>query len=101
MRNKTLFVLLFWLLISPKLVNAFAQDTIDTPTIEYTSPQKYEIAEITIKGADNYEDFVLIGFSGLAVGDVIDVPGEAVTSAVKRFWKQGLFADVKIYPPKI
>lgn len=101
MRNKTLFVLLFWLLISPKLVNAFAQDTIDTPTIEYTSPQKYEIAEITIKGADNYEDFVLIGFSGLAVGDVIDVPGEAVTSAVKRFWKQGLFADVKIYPTKI
>lgn len=101
MRNKTLFVLLFWLLISPKLVNAFAQDTIDTPTIEYTSPRKYEIAEITIKGADNYEDFVLIGFSGLAVGDVIDVPGEAVTSAVKRFWKQGLFADVKIYPTKI
>lgn len=101
MRNKTLFVLLFWLLISPKLVIAFAQDTIDTPTIEYTSPRKYEIAEITIKGADNYEDFVLIGFSGLAVGDMIDVPGEAVTAAVKRFWKQGLFSDVKIYPTKI
>ena len=101
MRNKTLFVLLFWLLISPKLVIAFAQDTIDSATIEYTSPRKYEIAEITIKGADNYEDFVLIGFSGLAVGDMIDVPGEAVTAAVKRFWKQGLFSDVKIYPTKI
>ena len=42
------------------------------PVIEYTSsPQKYEIAAITVTGAANYEDFVLIGFSGLAVGDII------------------------------
>jgi len=37
----------------------------------------------------------------LAVGDVISVPGDAITNAVKRFWKQGLFSDVKIYATKI
>ncbi|MDD4198138.1 MAG: POTRA domain-containing protein [Paludibacter sp.] len=77
-------------------------DTLTTPEINYGSiPQKYEIAEITVSGADNYEDFVLIGFSGLSVGDVITVPGDAISEVVKRFWKQGLFSDVKVYATKI
>ena len=47
----------------------FAQD------IEYGMTRKtYEIANIEVEGADSYEDFVLIGFSGLAVGDKIEVP---------------------------
>lgn len=76
--------------------------TIAVPNIEYTTTaQEYEIADIKITGADNYEDFVLIGFSGLAVGDKVDVPGEKITSAIKRFWKQGLFSDVKIRATKI
>ncbi|HOL29331.1 MAG TPA: POTRA domain-containing protein [Paludibacteraceae bacterium] len=72
------------------------------PVIEYSNTNpKYEIAEITVTGADHYEDFVLIGFSGLSVGQVISVPGPEITEAVKRFWKQGLFSDVKIYATKI
>lgn len=72
------------------------------PEIEYTaSRQTYEIADITVSGADGYEDFVVIGFSGLAVGDKIDVPGDQITKAIKRFWKQGLFSDVKIKATKI
>ncbi len=70
--------------------------------IDYDAmPQRYEIADITISGADNYEDFVLLGFAGLAVGDIITVPGDAISDVVKRFWKQGLFSDVKIYANKI
>lgn len=72
------------------------------PKIEYTYQRKsYKIADIKVKGADNYEDFVLIGFSGLAVGDVIEVPGAQITNAIKRFWKQGVFSDAKIYADKI
>ncbi len=72
------------------------------PEIEYTYQRKtYEIAGISVTGADSYEDFVLIGFSGLAVGDKIEVPGDQITKAIKRFWKQGLFSDVKIKAKKI
>ena len=93
----------FVLLILSAHLFAQVNTTSDTiPLIEYSSAApKYEIAGITVTGAANYEDFVLIGFSGLTVGDRIAVPGEAVTNAVKRFWKQGLFADVKIYATKI
>ena len=79
-----------------------AVDSASLPKIEYTlQRQTYTIADIKVSGADSYEDFVLIGFSGLAVGDEIEVPGEQITKAVKRFWKQGLFSDVKIKANKI
>ncbi len=72
------------------------------PEIEYSYQRKtYEIAGIEVTGADSYEDFVLIGFSGLAVGDKIEIPGDQITKAIKRFWKQGLFSDVKIKAKKI
>lgn len=72
------------------------------PTIEYSnSPKKYEIAGITVSGVKNYEDYVLIGFSGLSVGQKVSIPGEEITGAVKRFWKHGLFSDVKINATKI
>lgn len=78
-------------------------DTVYNPVIDYGSiPHKYEIADITVSGAtDNYEDFVIIGYSGLTVGDEIEIPGDAITNAVKRFWKQGLFSDIAISITKI
>ena len=72
------------------------------PVIEYTLQRKtYEIADIQVTGADSYEDFVLIGFSGLAVGDKIEIPGDQITKSLKRFWKQGLFSDIKFKATKI
>jgi len=86
---------------------ADAQDSIPessatAPKIEYgMSRPTYEIAGISVTGAPSYEDFVLIGFSGLAVGDKIEVPGDQITKCIRRFWKQGLFSDVKIVATKI
>ena len=81
------------------------QDTagVALPDIEYSisAGKTYEIADISVTGADSYENFVLIGFSGLAVGDKIQVPGDQITKSIKRFWKQGLFSDVKIKAKKI
>lgn len=112
MHTKTRILLSCFLLISPILMAGNVQktdsvqpsisDTANVPDIEYTnSAPKYQIAKITVTGAGNYEDFVLIGFSGLSVGDIVSIPGNAITNAVKRFWKQGLFSDVKIYATKI
>lgn len=74
-----------------------AQHTVVKPTILYTgNPRTYTIGGINLSGVDNYEPYVIIGISGLSVGDVIDVPGDAITTAVKNYWKHGLFADVSI-----
>ena len=78
-------------------ITGVAQQKIDKPTILYTNnPPKYTIGGINLSGVDNIEPAVIIGISGLSVGDVISVPGDAVTDAIKRFWKHGLFEDVVI-----
>ena len=72
------------------------------PVILYnSSPKSYEIADIKVTGVDNYEDYVLIGISGLTVGQTITVPGDDITSAIKRYWRHGLFSDVRISAEKI
>ena len=84
------------------LLDTAKVEPVALPVVEYTMQRNtYEIAGITVTGADSYEDFVLIGFSGLAVGDKVEIPGDQITKSLKRFWKQGLFSDVKIKASKI
>ena len=74
----------------------------NSPVILYSAtPKKYEIGGIKVEGVKNYEDYVLIGLSGLSVGQTITVPGDDITNAVKRYWRHGLFSDVRIEAEKI
>ncbi len=77
----------------------FAQKGVE---IDYSlSPREYEIAGIEVEGAESYDKSVIVGFSELSVGYKIKVPGDDITKVVKRFWKQGMFSDVKIIADKI
>ena len=88
-------ILLFALMVYA--IGLSAQERIVKPTILYTNAaQKYTIGGINLYGVDNLEPAVVIGISGLAVGDVVMVPGEDITNAIKRYWKHGLFEDVAI-----
>lgn len=74
------------------------------PVITYSATvKKYEIAGIKVSGVTNpmYEDYTLIGFSELKVGEVIEVPGPDITAAIKRYWRLGLFSEVAILADKI
>ena len=55
------------------------------PSISYERPVTKTIAEVKITGSTSYDDFVLSSLSGLNVGDEIQIPGVALTSAVNRF----------------
>lgn len=84
-----------------KKVVAQASDA-NTQEIEYTSnPKEYVIKDITVSGNGVYDKSVLIAYSGLHVGQYVKMPGEDFSSAIKKFWKQGLFSDVKILATKI
>lgn len=77
-------------------------DTIYNPPVIFSSmPKQYEIADIKVTGNENYEEFIVIGYSGLKKGDIIEVPGSEITTAAKRLMKQGLFAQAQIKVEKI
>ena len=78
-------------------VSATAQEKIVNPDISYAgTPRQCVIAGIAVEGVEGYEDYVLTGLSGLSIGQEIEVPGQAITEAVKRYWKHRLFSRVAI-----
>ncbi len=60
------------------------------------TPRSCQIGGISIEGVEDYEDYMLVGLSGLTVGQTVNVPGNEITEAVKRYWKHGLFSKVSI-----
>ena len=91
--NKVLMLLA----LSGVTLTMSAQQKIVNPDITYSgTPKTYKLAGLTVTGIEGYEDYVLTGISGLTVGQELEVPGTAITDAVKRYWKHGLFSDVSI-----
>lgn len=104
MRYRLTIITALLMLISSTFQSAgqVATDTIYNPPIVYgTLPKTYEIASLTVNGAPNYEDNIILGYAGLKVGDRITIPGEEVTQAVKRLMRQGLFAQAQFKVEKI
>lgn len=67
------------------------------PIIDYNrTPRTLHIANITVDGVQNYDEYLLIGLSGLTVGQAIEIPGDEISQAVKRYWRNGLFSNVAI-----
>ena len=82
---------------------AFSQDfdRQNLKVMDYSIPKEYEIADVTVSGVQFLQKEVLISLSGFQKGNKISVPGEDITSVIKKFWSQGLFADVQITATKI
>ena len=90
-------VLMLLALTSGMTLTVRGQEKIVNPDITYSgNPHTYKLAGLAVSGIDGYEDYVLTGISGLSIGQELEVPGTAITDAVKRYWKHGLFSDVSI-----
>ncbi|PZX17357.1 Beta-barrel assembly machine subunit BamA [Breznakibacter xylanolyticus] len=95
-RISIFFVLAFVLMT----LRGFAQESL--PNISYSgTPKKYEIADITVVGVQNYDPAILVNLSGLRKGQTISVPGDEITQAIQKYWNHGLFSNAKIVASKI
>ena len=94
---KRLWLCAVLFMLQSAVFTLMAQEFIVNPEISYsTSPKHCEIGGINVEGVEGYEDYVVIGLSGLSVGQEIDIPGQEITEAVKRYWRHGLFSKVSI-----
>ena len=78
--------------------SAFAQIQIgdDLSEIDYAHPQKYEIGGIVVDGAKYVDGSMLSMIAGLRVGETISIPGDEISTGIRKIWEQGLFEDVTI-----
>jgi outer membrane protein insertion porin family len=65
--------------------------------VDYAAPLNYKIAGITVSGAQYTDVQAIKLFSGLQEGDEVAIPGDAISDAVRKLWKQRLFTDIGIY----
>ncbi len=77
------------------------QNQEDKIELNYNNPKVYEIAEIKVIGAEFLDEVALISISGLKVGDKVKVPGDGISNAITKLWKQGIIGDVSIYASKV
>ena len=68
---------------------------------DYSNPKEYTISSITVSGTKYLDKNTLISISGLEIGEKIIIPGEDISLAIKKLWKQGLFSDISINIAKI
>jgi len=69
---------------------------------DYTRPKEYELAGITVSGAQYLDQDLLIAVTGLIVGQKMHLPNdENISKAIKALWKQELFSNVDITMTKI
>ncbi|MBN7809486.1 BamA/TamA family outer membrane protein [Algoriphagus sp. H41] len=78
-----------------------SQKPVNILELNYAKPQKFRIAEIKAVGLSTLDEIAIISLSGLKVDDRIDVPGDAISNALKKLWGQGIIGDVKILVTKI
>lgn len=64
-------------------------------------PKTYRLAPLQIEGAEHSDKNVIMLISGLRAGEEIKVPGDQISDAIRRLWKQGMFEDVQILQDKI
>ncbi|MCB9192396.1 MAG: outer membrane protein assembly factor BamA [Flavobacteriales bacterium] len=95
------FLLLVVVALFVQSTSAQGQITVGTEKLDYSSPKQYEVGGITVTGTRYLDKKVLILLSGLSQGETIQVPGEAITEAIRKLWDQGLFSDIDIRATRI
>ena len=68
----------------------------DLSEIDYARPKKYEIGGVVVEGAKYVDASMLSMIAGLRVGETISVPGDEISSGIRKIWEQGLFEDVAV-----
>ena len=64
---------------------------------EYIKGKKYIIDSIVVSGLKTFNDKTVISYSGLRKGQLIQIPGEEISSTINKLWKLDLFSDINFY----
>src|SRR5690606_25696238 len=57
---------------------------------------RLRIGGINVTGAENHNLGFIMSTANLQTGEMITIPGEEISNAIKRLYRTGLFSDVQI-----
>jgi outer membrane protein insertion porin family len=69
--------------------------------VPFDQGKKYILADVAIVGEISFNSQTVVTFSGLQKGQQITIPGEEISTAIKKLGKLGLFDEISFYINKI
>ncbi len=76
-------------------------DTKKDSVTDFTKAKRYTLGGISIKGNNRFSEQSIKAYAGLTIGKEIKIPGDELSSAIKKLWKSDLFSNVDVYAAKI
>jgi len=86
------------------LILAFVSCTLSygqDDNIDYQAQRTYRIGNIEVQGNNTVDKNAIKLISELNRDQKITIPGQEITNAIKKLWKQNLFSDIQIYQAKV
>jgi outer membrane protein insertion porin family len=80
---------------------AFSYQNLTAQDVSLSGGKKYTIGNISVSGANSYNDKTVVAFTGLKKGDEIFIPGKKLSEVLEKLWDLGLFSDINFYLTKV
>ena len=92
-----LFALFFTFSAKAQIKN----DTVSTTNLSFEKGKEYILGGITVTGLKKFSEETVKVFTGLRNGQLIKLPGDKLTSAIKKLYESKQFSNVDVYLSKI
>jgi len=57
----------------------------------------YTLKDIVVDGVKKYSPAQILRFTGLSKGELVEIPGQKVSNAIKKLWETDSFSEVEVY----
>ena len=79
----------------------FQKDTIPVKKVDFKKGGEYILGGISVTGLKKFSEETVRVFIGLVYGQTIKLPGDKLTSAIKKLYESKQFSDVDVYLARI
>ncbi|WP_299012609.1 outer membrane protein assembly factor BamA [uncultured Polaribacter sp.] len=76
-------------------------EPISTPNISYEKGKEYILGGISVIGLQKFSEETVRVFTGLRYGQALRLPGDKLTSAIKKLYESKQFSNVDVYLARV
>ncbi|WP_417786113.1 outer membrane protein assembly factor BamA, partial [Tenacibaculum sp.] len=101
--NKYSYLLVFFITlfaVSTQAQKTTPKDSTVTNVISYEKGKEYILGGITVTGLQKFNEQTVRIYTGLVEGQPIKLPGDKLTSAIKKLYESKQFSEVDVYLSK-
>ena len=98
---KILTLFLSFVLCTSIATSQETESSTSTSSVPFESGKEYILGEISVVGAQQFSEQSVKVYSGLKTGQVIKIPGDKLSSAIKKLYGTKRFSSVEVFISKI